>query len=467
MLKKKNLYYCLLSFIFLLIFSRGLFQLFFIGKYLPYIIQTMAVIFFLIFLITQSQLSFKKENKTFILLLVIFYISVIISSMITIIKFHSYNETVIFSLVIVFLFSIFILMNIIRIKNIDIINSMVWALFSIGLILFITGVIEQFDLLHFKFFYRNFHDMIYDYGLPGHSHHYGSISLIRPASITGSMLHYPILMPIFGVITIRFIKNHVIQIIGLIFLCVPFFAFSRSGIVITLTILLLYIYNYFILLINSRKSNNESSGNINEVLKPEHFDQNFKRLDTLPESIGKKVKIINWKKIVIVYIPILMIAFIIFIAIIFSSKNISFFLKALFERIFAFKDTGNLGRLQVWNTIIKLYFKTNMIFGEYTGAFTNITLNILHSGNIFNMGIVRVPESGFLQILTGYGILGLISYYCALFFSFFRICFIYKEKLLSFALLGVIIQTLFYQSTEVLPFVFLFSLLPLLAKKEI
>ncbi len=99
-----------------------------------------------------------------------------------------------------------------------------------------------------------------------------------------------------------------------------------------------------------------------------------------------------------------------------------------------------------------------------TGYFTNIVRNILGHSHLMELRPgTGVAESGFLEILASYGFLGIISYYSVFILSFINIYFIRKEKFLGFVLLGAVIQTLFYQSIEVLPYIFTLSLIPLCA----
>ena len=416
----------LMSILFLTVYSRGLFELFF-DKKTAYLIQLSGVFLCLTIFILLSKFTFKEYNRVNLIFLSAFLITVAVSSIITISKFNFISETLLFSGVIFFLYLIFIIMSMLKTDNDDFIKMIPYALFIAGLILFITAVFEQQNMLKFKIIEKYSNYKFYDYILPGGAHNIDFNYVIRPASLTGSMLHYPIIMPIIGVITIRFIKNNIIKALGWVFLLVPFIAFSRSGIVISASVIILYALLRFVIFIKNIK-----------------------------------LKKVNWNNLRIFFVIMITVLLISSILIL-SSKQLSSYIFAILTKIFAFKDIGNTGRYNVWDSLIKSYLKTNLFLGEYAGAATNTAKNILGHNNLSQISPVGIPESGFLQILVSFGAIGIITYYGPLLFGAAKTFFYRKERFLSFVLIGAIIQTLFYQSTEVLPYIFTISLIPFLA----
>jgi hypothetical protein len=261
---------------------------------------------------------------------------------------------------------------------------------------------------------------------PGNSHNYfydGGRAIIRPASLTGSMLHFPILMSIIGAIILRFEKKLPLKILGFLFMLIPFLVFSRSGILISSIACGAYALRWII------TERNNIWKNLKQAI--------------LPVSI--------------------LITAVVIISVIFSPlRN---YLIAAFGKIFTFHDISNNGRFIIWGKVLDLYSKTNIVIGEMTGYYSNIVKNILGYSKLLDRGSgIGVTESGFLEILTSYGLFGVIAYYSAFTLSFIMIYFHKKEYFLAFVLLGVMIQTFFYQSIEVLPIVFTLSLLPMLAR---
>lgn len=403
------------------IYSRGLFQYTLNSKTIAYILQVVAILIFILYILISSTINIKKLNKFYIISSFSFFIIVVISSILTYLRFKEIDEIILFSGAMLFLFFIFIIMNLHQFKEECLTQFIVKSIFMIGSILFIYSIIEQSGIL-----FKSFH-----VALPGFSAHYGEgFFITRPASLTGSMLHYPIIMPLIGVITLRYLKNIFCKIMGSFFLLAPFIVFSRSGILITSITVLPYFTYIIIQLITS-------------IFK------------------GEKINIQKIRFYIIVSIPIIAAG----IIIILLSKPIYNYIILIIDRILAFNDTSNSSRFHIFNSTITTFLRSNLFFGEFTGMATNIVRNILGHSHLIEKTVFAtgVTESGFLEILTSYGIFGVLCYYGTLLYTSFKLFYYQNEKLLSFALIGVIAQTFFYQSTEVLPFVFTFSLIPLLA----
>jgi hypothetical protein len=138
---------------------------------------------------------------------------------------------------------------------------------------------------------------------------------------------------------------------------------------------------------------------------------------------------------------------------------VGFQFSATVQRIFllgSLTETGNAQRLQIWNEIYQYWLDTNLWFGEYTGLVGNAT------NNLNGTGPTIVAESGALQQLINFGFLGLVSFYGAMLLGYRTIA---KECTFLRALfISAMVQTLFYQSTEVLPYMALLAFMPALSQ---
>ena len=115
------------------------------------------------------------------------------------------------------------------------------------------------------------------------------------------------------------------------------------------------------------------------------------------------------------------------------------------------KSSGNNSRIILWKKGISMWMNTNLFIGEYTGIITNSTANF--------GGISTVVESGLIQQLLNFGLIATISYYI-------NLCLIVKYTKKEFIILrsmaiSCIIQTFIYQSIEVLPYMFILTLVPI------
>ncbi len=120
------------------------------------------------------------------------------------------------------------------------------------------------------------------------------------------------------------------------------------------------------------------------------------------------------------------------------------------------QESGNAQRVEIWTEIYYYWRETNLWFGEYTGLVGNTTNNV--SGQAQNL----VAESGALQQLINFGALGFLSFYGVMLISYFGIR---KECTFLRALfVSAMVQTLFYQSTEVLPYMAMLAFLPFFSR---
>lgn len=128
------------------------------------------------------------------------------------------------------------------------------------------------------------------------------------------------------------------------------------------------------------------------------------------------------------------------------------------QRVFSSLDTGSTGnseRVEAWILGWELLKNSNLILGEYTGVVTNATRTITSSKSF-------VVESGTLQMILNYGIIGFLCFYAIIFNIYRRIN---KKNIFLFCiLLSGLLSTVVYQSIETIPFITLMSILPIISQ---
>ncbi|MBV4422913.1 O-antigen ligase family protein [Clostridium tyrobutyricum] len=240
--------------------------------------------------------------------------------------------------------------------------------------------------------------------LPG-----STLGLARPQSLTGSYLHYPIILVLLGFILIQCYaseKRIIYGIFGIISFVMCILSFSRSAAFILLGGLCVLILT-----------------GIYKVIKT------------------KRIKLKNF------YMSLMFIAIV--LAFFYCNQN-SIYVARIFSALNA-NSEGNTQRIVIWQNAITLFKNTNIFIGSYTGMFTNSTANF--------GGQSTVAESGLLQQLLNFGLLGALLYYLL----FIRI----KRNInknhvwLKVALIASILESFIYQSIEVLPFMAILCILPL------
>jgi hypothetical protein len=240
-------------------------------------------------------------------------------------------------------------------------------------------------------------------------------SILRPPSLTGSYLHFPLLCGILVVCLLEAAKALRWRFLYLIsFLCFVGVVISggRSGTVVLLGTCGLYILFEF----NKRPSATKLKfGSI-----------------ALASILGFAVLFI----IAYQFIPTL--------------QRIS--------RLWDLQEGANTLRITIWLGIINAWFRTNLWLGEFTGMVGNTTGNVSGSveGGTNSAGFVA--ESGALQQLINFGALGFLFFYGAMLLTFRAI----KKQctFLRALFVSAMVQTLFYQSTEVLPYMAMLAFLP-------
>ncbi|OLL32950.1 hypothetical protein BTH42_03135 [Burkholderia sp. SRS-W-2-2016] len=114
------------------------------------------------------------------------------------------------------------------------------------------------------------------------------------------------------------------------------------------------------------------------------------------------------------------------------------------------QSDGNEGRTEAWDKAVMLAQPVNLIAGSYFGLVTNSAPDAVKQ----EFGIV---ESSVLQQILNVGLMGALFYYGVL-FSITKL--IGRDSRISLCVWAALFQTLFYQSIEVVPFVFILMTLP-------
>ncbi|GHH76491.1 hypothetical protein GCM10017772_35280 [Promicromonospora soli] len=115
---------------------------------------------------------------------------------------------------------------------------------------------------------------------------------------------------------------------------------------------------------------------------------------------------------------------------------------------------GNAGRVTGWLNALELWADSPMIIGGYTGMYTNITQNFGDS----SLGVV---ESGILQQLISVGLIGAVLYYALMTATIMAVD--KRHAWLRAGMLGALLETFVYQSVEVVPFMITFLLMPVVS----
>lgn len=128
-----------------------------------------------------------------------------------------------------------------------------------------------------------------------------------------------------------------------------------------------------------------------------------------------------------------------------------------FSRIVSSVDLeagGNSARVTSWLSALELWAESPIIIGGYTGMYTNITQN-------FGEASSGVVESGLLQQLVSVGLVGAILYYALMVGAILAVN--NRHSWLRAGMVGALLETFVYQSVEVVPFMVLFLLMPVIS----
>jgi len=118
---------------------------------------------------------------------------------------------------------------------------------------------------------------------------------------------------------------------------------------------------------------------------------------------------------------------------------------------------GNVNELRVniWGSVLELWSKTPLLFGVHTGEYTNVTSRLTDAEN------AGVTESGPLDLLINFGLLGLVGFYGLMLIAALSAP---RRSWYQAGLLAGIVQSTFYQSVEVFPFMLIFAMMPMLGR---
>jgi len=361
---------------------RGLIE-FYLGKQLAFIIQSGGIIFCLALLVNYKYI-FKLIGST-IYGLYIFLIVILgfISIMATVFINGNFGP----NYIVLILFTIFLILftkSAIH-KNLIASKYVYRAALIVCFILSLVAIAQQLRMDFIEF--------------PGHTADFG---LIRPQSITGSFLHYPLIIAIITCVSlVRSIKKPGFFSVGIFvyFFIVLILTLSRSGMFIVFFVLIYYTIKKF----------NKSTllFLVASVLVIFAFNIIFPVESAI---IGNRI---------------------------FGSTSIN--------------SEGNDSRYEVWQIGIKMLSVANLFFGTFFGLVTN------SAPEQYSKGVV---ESGFLQQFLNIGLIATISYYGLLWRTNKLLAPEYK-----IILVACLLQSCIYQSIEVIPFLFLLLTLPIYTLK--
>ncbi|QIE86431.1 MULTISPECIES: O-antigen ligase family protein [Pseudomonas] len=230
---------------------------------------------------------------------------------------------------------------------------------------------------------------------------------VRPASITGSYLHYPIIVIMLSFICLENANRENSkkqQLLSIAYIVIALASYSRSAFLMTV-----FGLSYFLFFSQIKK-------------------RNFKKILALVAIIA----------IPLITIPLL-------------TPEISERLQSAFDT----KSSGNDQRTAIWSTAIqKIDLDILIIGGGNFGKVTNATANITEKSS-------TIVESSFLQQIFNLGLPGALIFYCLLLSCHQSIS---KSHLfLKSASAAFMLQSLVYQSIEVFPAIALFTALPLIS----
>jgi hypothetical protein len=373
--------------------SRGFLE-FLLSKNFGYAVQLSVVLAFIVALLIFGQPRARPGTKWLVGAAYVFLVTALISTWISaMVEGISYAGT--YVLVTFFFAATLVLFSCVRFQAAKRINFGA-TLSTVGLLLFVVASAQQFAGFAL---------------LPGSDR--GTFgSLTRPASLTGSYLHYPLAEALIGIVLLGIAAQRSqirFTLAGLVMLGGVAMSLSRSGIVIVFVAI--------------------AAG----VLLSK----------TLAARLRNTLVVGILALAALVLLP----------SDLFVARILS---------IFDDEGAGNEIRLSIWGRVLSLWGDSPLIFGSHTGQFTNVTANIATTASATFIG---VAESGVLQMLISFGLLGLISYYALMIGTvqaaptsppWFRA-----------AAIGAIAQSAVYQSIEVFPFMVIFAMIPLIADGQV
>ena len=362
-------------------------------KSVAYLIQFATWTSFIAVAMLNSEWQKSAHSRLMVGSLVFFFIVACISAEVTMTT-SFFNLGLLYALVSFYVALLFVVLSSIRITSLPT-PILLGTITVAGLLLGSGGILQQLSIIR----------------LPGDTSAGASIadSILRPSSTTGSYLHYPITLALLAVcmleISVKRKSTVYLAIAVFEFACV-IVSLSRSGTLILLGAVAIYVA----------------------------------RLLWRADLASKLV--------LAVAVGIVAVT-----GLLASQSAESIFI----TRILNAADTtapGNLGRIDAWQGAFEKFSHSNLLVGEYTGLYTNVTANLADTEP-------SVVESSVLQQLINFGLLGVLSFYLLFISVFIRI-----DKSCAWlraGALAAILESAVYQSIEAFPFIIIYSLLPQIA----
>lgn len=226
---------------------------------------------------------------------------------------------------------------------------------------------------------------------------------VRPASLTGSYLHYPLAVAILLIILAGLYvrqRRRYLLVGATVATCAVLMSFSRSGMMIV----------------------------------------------ALTAAIGLLMLHTLSARLKLVYLGVVIAVGVLTLAP--SSPYVARAMSAIDPA-----SAGNVTRIQRWGEALGMWLDSPLLFGRYTGAVTNVTENLLGIESL-------VVESGLLQQLVNFGLVGAVAFY-GLMIACVR-AVPRADTWVRAGLIACVIESFIYQSIEVLPFMALFGLVPVI-----
>jgi hypothetical protein len=363
--------------------TRGLTE-YLLGKSLASIIQVFVIIISLLFAFDLSSLRFflgkTRTGISILLVLILGLMSIYVTS--------SYNGVFGVNYIILIVFTFYLIFAVYATESKNMVNGdTAYKFVVVNCFILTLFAISQQLRTEFIIF-------------PGQTADFG---LVRPQSITGSYLHYPLFL---GIITsatfVKFyqeIKLKSFIIFFYFFLCL-ITTLSRSGMLILFIVILYSVFR----------------------------NLSLKNIFILVSGLG----------VVVV------------LALFFNDVS-----DVIVTRISGSADlesAGNGGRMFIWNRAAEMMSGVNIFVGSYFGLVTNSAPDEIKVG---------VVESSLLQQILNLGLIASVLYYMIL----FRIKNIIAPPY-RIILIACLAQSLIYQSIEVIPYLFFMITLPIYTRKK-
>jgi len=334
----------LFSFFLLLAVSRGPLQLI-LGKKLAMIAQFGGLIG--LSTVIFGHLTIRPKQKWLLILTLLFISVSFLSCLVTFTK----NESLIWIIYVMFNCGL-LWIALLTVRDFDLKElpySIAPVILFVGWYLFGVATLEQLELIKMSGSGRMF--------------------VVRPASVTGSFLHYPILIALIGFICIQWYsltkKIHYLAS-GTLFCLSPFASASRSGALIVLAALMIFPF-------------------------------------LIPFKRSKRVLVLTGFFFLLIFASFFL----------FPKADKSSVIHNLIYRVVSStnsKSIGNNVRVAIWKNVTDKWLDTNLLIGEEAGEYTNSSNNMKAKKKL-NLNTSKVTESSPLQLLLNFGLLGAFLFY--------------------------------------------------------